>query len=155
MEKVNVAGIGIAYIRRGRGTPLVLLHGYPLDHTIWDDVAPLLEEGFDLIIPDLRGFGQSDVMEADDSIIDFASDIAAPRRPHHPDRPGKDRRRRAHARMPGPLSPAGRIGSHHPALARTLACPSLAAPDARGPHLPPRRPLAAPAGQAGTLYRGR
>src|SRR5574341_443513 len=76
MEKVNVAGIGIAYIRRGRGTPLVLLHGYPLDHTIWDDVAPLLEEGFDLIIPDLRGFGQSDVMEADDSIIDFASDIA-------------------------------------------------------------------------------
>lgn len=76
MEKVNVAGIDIAYVRRGRGTPLVLLHGYPLDHTIWDDVAPLLEEGFDLIIPDLRGFGQSDVMEADDSIIDFASDIA-------------------------------------------------------------------------------
>lgn len=76
MEKVNVAGIHIAYVRRGSGQPLVLIHGYPLDHTTWDEVAPLLEGYFDLIIPDLRGFGESDVMEADDSIIDFASDIA-------------------------------------------------------------------------------
>jgi 3-oxoadipate enol-lactonase len=76
MEKVNIAGINIAYIRRGHGMPLVLIHGFPLDHTIWDEIAPMLEEDFDLIIPDLRGFGQSDVMEADDSIIDFASDIA-------------------------------------------------------------------------------
>src|SRR5258708_5086845 len=75
MEKTNVAGIEIAYERRGKGVPLVLIHGYPLDHSIWDEVAPLLENDFDLIIPDLRGFGQSDVMEADDSIIEFASDI--------------------------------------------------------------------------------
>jgi 3-oxoadipate enol-lactonase len=76
MEKVNVDGINIAYVRRGHGAPLVLIHGYPLDHSIWDEVAPLLEDEFDLIIPDLRGFGQSDVMEADDSIIDYASDVA-------------------------------------------------------------------------------
>ncbi len=76
MEKMKVAGINIAYERRGQGSPLVLIHGYPLDHTTWDEVAPLLEKDFDLIIPDLRGFGESDVMEADDSIIDFASDIA-------------------------------------------------------------------------------
>ena len=75
MEKTNIAGIEIAYVRRGQGEPLVLIHGYPLDHTTWDEVAPLLENDFDLIIPDLRGFGQSDVMEADDSIIEFASDI--------------------------------------------------------------------------------
>lgn len=76
MEKVNVAGIDIAYVRRGKGSPLVLIHGYPLDHSIWDEIAPLLEEDFDLIIPDLRGFGQSDLTEADDSIVDYASDIA-------------------------------------------------------------------------------
>lgn len=76
MEKVNVDGINIAYVHQGRGAPLVLIHGYPLDHTIWDEVAPLLKEDFELIIPDLRGFGESDVMEADDSIIGFASDIA-------------------------------------------------------------------------------
>ncbi len=74
--KVNVDGLDIAYIRRGRGTPLVLIHGYPLDHSIWDEIAPLLSDDFDLIIPDLRGFGGSDLIEADQSIIDYASDIA-------------------------------------------------------------------------------
>lgn len=76
IPKTNVDGINIAYVRRGRGVPLVLIHGYPLDHSIWDEVTLLLEQDFDLIIPDLRGFGDSDVMEADDSIIGFASDIA-------------------------------------------------------------------------------
>jgi 3-oxoadipate enol-lactonase len=76
MQKLNIAGINIAYERRGHGEPLVLIHGYPFDHTIWDEVAPLLENDFDLIIPDLRGFGQSDLMEADSSIVDFASDLA-------------------------------------------------------------------------------
>ncbi len=76
IKKVNIDGINLAYARRGQGAPLVLIHGYPLDHSIWEELAPLLEHDFDLIIPDLRGFGQSDVMEADDSILDYASDIA-------------------------------------------------------------------------------
>ncbi len=76
MEKIKIAGINIAYARRGKGAPLVLIHGYPLDHSIWNDVVPLLEENFDLITPDLRGFGQSDVAEEDDSIVGYASDIA-------------------------------------------------------------------------------
>jgi len=33
MEKIKVNGITLAYTRRGQGTPLVLVHGYPLDHT--------------------------------------------------------------------------------------------------------------------------
>src|SRR5512141_595906 len=76
MTKANIDGINLAYARRGEGSPLVLIHGYPLDHSIWDEVAPLLEHDFELIIPDLRGFGQSDVMQADQSILDYASDIA-------------------------------------------------------------------------------
>ena len=76
MQKVNVDGINIAYARRGHGAPLVLIHGYPLDHSIWDPLAPFLEHNFDLIIPDLRGFGASDAMQADHSIVDYASDIA-------------------------------------------------------------------------------
>jgi len=76
IKRVNVDGINLAYVRRGTGASLVLIHGYPLDHSIWDELAPLLEHDFDLIIPDLRGFGESDVMEADDSIIDYASDLA-------------------------------------------------------------------------------
>ena len=76
MEKVNVNGIQIAYIRKGTGVPLVLVHGYPLDHTIWNEVLPLLENDFDIILPDLRGFGSSDVIESQYKISDMAADIA-------------------------------------------------------------------------------
>ncbi len=55
---------------------MVLLHGYPLDRAIWDEVAQVLEDEHDLIIPDMRGFGVSDVMEADRSIMAYASDVA-------------------------------------------------------------------------------
>ena len=75
-QKMNVDGMNIAFARQGKGTPLVLLHGYPLDHSMWDEIVPLLDGEFDLIIPDLRGFGESDAMEADNSIIDYATDIA-------------------------------------------------------------------------------
>lgn len=76
MEKVNVNGIEIAYERRGQGTPLVLLHGFPLDHHLWDDVAPLLADRFDVITPDLRGFGESTTVDSAYDMDDYASDIA-------------------------------------------------------------------------------
>ena len=76
MENVKVNGINMAYERRGRGEPLVLIHGYPLDRTTWNEVASLLETYFDLIIPDLRGMGQSDTMDKTYTITDLASDIA-------------------------------------------------------------------------------
>jgi pimeloyl-ACP methyl ester carboxylesterase len=76
MEKVNVNGIQIAYNRTGSGKPLVLVHGYPLDHTTWNEVVPLLKNDFDLILPDLRGFGQSEVIESQYKIVDMAADIA-------------------------------------------------------------------------------
>ena len=76
MEKASINGIQIAYTRKGTGKPLVLVHGYPLDHTIWDKILPLLENNFDIITPDLRGFGQSDVVESQYSIADMAADIA-------------------------------------------------------------------------------
>src|SRR5690242_11958198 len=76
MEKINVKDIQLAYERRGKGTPLVLLHGYPLDHHLWDEVAPLLEDTFDVILPDLRGFGESTTVDSPYSMDDYASDIA-------------------------------------------------------------------------------
>lgn len=76
MEKINVNDIELAYTRRGEGTPLVLLHGYPLDSHLWDDVAPLLEDTFDLILPDLRGFGKSTTVDSPYTMDDYASDIA-------------------------------------------------------------------------------
>lgn len=76
MEKIKINDIELAYTRRGKGTPLLLLHGYPLDHHLWDDVAPLLEDTFDLILPDLRGFGESTTADSPFTMDDYASDIA-------------------------------------------------------------------------------
>lgn len=76
MKKILVNDVSIAYERRGKGTPLVLVHGFPLDHTSWNEVAPLLENKFDLIIPDMRGFGQSTPTESPYTISDLADDIA-------------------------------------------------------------------------------
>jgi pimeloyl-ACP methyl ester carboxylesterase len=77
METINVNGIRLAYERRGTGSPLVLLHGYPLDHHLWDEVVPLLQDTFDLIVPDLRGFGKSSAVDSFYTMEDIASDIAA------------------------------------------------------------------------------
>lgn len=76
MDKININGIKLAFARHGKGTPLVLLHGYPLDHHLWDEVMPLLKDTFDLIIPDLRGFGESTTIDTPYTMDDFAADIA-------------------------------------------------------------------------------
>ena len=39
MEAINLNGFELAYTRFGDGVPLILIHGYPLDHTIWYDVV--------------------------------------------------------------------------------------------------------------------
>jgi haloacetate dehalogenase len=43
----------------GAGPPLLLLHGYPQTHLAWHRVAPRLMRNFTVIVPDLRGYGQS------------------------------------------------------------------------------------------------
>lgn len=77
MQKIDVNGVKIAYDRHGSGQPLVLLHGYPLDHRIWNEIVPLLEDDFDMLLPDLRGFGQSEVVEEQYTLADMAADVAA------------------------------------------------------------------------------
>ena len=59
-------GRQIAVRQAGTGVPLILLHGFPLDHSMWDGQWALLAPGgildgvARLIVPDLAGFGDSD-----------------------------------------------------------------------------------------------
>src|SRR5262249_9799015 len=76
MQRVHINDIDIAYTRHGAGTPLLLLHGYPLDGSIWSEIVPLLQERFDLIIRDLRGFGESGTGAGSTSMDDYAADVA-------------------------------------------------------------------------------
>lgn len=66
------------HISMGTGESIaILLHGYPMNHHLWDFVAPLLADDMRLIIPDLRGFGQSSVKGALDlSLQNMADDVA-------------------------------------------------------------------------------
>ncbi len=58
---IVVSGTRIhARVREHAGRPvLLLLHGYPETHVMWHKVAPRLEAHFSLVIPDLRGYGDS------------------------------------------------------------------------------------------------
>src|SRR5262245_17163355 len=67
----------IAYLREGEGGyPLLLLHGWPETKRIWwRNVAPLAAAGFEVIVPDLRGYGDSDVSTEDrHDIAEFSLD---------------------------------------------------------------------------------
>jgi pimeloyl-ACP methyl ester carboxylesterase len=55
----------------------MLIHGFPLDHSIWNQTAELLKSDFDLILPDLRGFGESSAVDAVYTMTDMADDLAA------------------------------------------------------------------------------
>jgi 3-oxoadipate enol-lactonase len=66
----------LAYTRQGNGAPLVLVHGFPLDHTIWEPLLPYLTPHFDVILPDLSGFGDSPALETAPAMDAFATTLA-------------------------------------------------------------------------------
>ncbi len=76
MDTVAVNGINLAYTRLGKGTPLMLVHGFPLDSSSWNELIPYLKDHFDLILPDLRGFGKSTTVEAPYTLSEMADDLA-------------------------------------------------------------------------------
>src|SRR2546422_10929468 len=59
-----------------KGLPLVLLHGYPFDHTMWERVIAHLDAGMKSIVPDLRGFG-SNRASGEPSLDAMADDVSA------------------------------------------------------------------------------
>lgn len=63
--------------RSGRGAPLVLLHGVGLDHTLWDELAPLLEARFDVLRYDLLGHGAAPGIHGVARIEDFIAQLDA------------------------------------------------------------------------------
>jgi pimeloyl-ACP methyl ester carboxylesterase len=54
-------GLTLAVQDEGQGQPVLLLHGFPDSSHLWrDQVAALVKAGMRAIVPDLRGFGESD-----------------------------------------------------------------------------------------------
>lgn len=71
-----INGINMAYDDTGEGTPLLLIHGFPLCRAMWrPQVNKLPLAGCRVIAPDLRGFGESDAPEGPYSMEIFADDV--------------------------------------------------------------------------------
>lgn len=67
--------VNLFYEEIGFGFPVILLHGYPLDHTIWNPLLPLLNNKVRLILPDLRGHGRSAAPDGVYFMQDMAEDV--------------------------------------------------------------------------------
>lgn len=59
-SRIPVGEVTLNVWRAGQGAPLILLHGFPQNHRAWARVAPAFARHFDVIVPDLRGYGASD-----------------------------------------------------------------------------------------------
>ena len=76
MKTQTVNGVDLAFVDQGLGRPVVLVHGFPLDHTMWNAQIDALSENYRVIVPDLRGFGQSGVTGGTVTMQQFADDLA-------------------------------------------------------------------------------
>lgn len=65
-ERIDVGDVTLNVRRGGSGPAVVMIHGYPQTHVMWHKVAPSLAETHTLVMPDLRGYGDSDCPPSDD-----------------------------------------------------------------------------------------
>ncbi len=78
MNKISMDRTTLAYDDNGSGQPLLLIHGFPLNRTMWrPQVAALTKAGYRVITPDLRGFGESRMTAAAVNMSSYADDIIA------------------------------------------------------------------------------
>ena len=74
MVRYDVGGLTLAADVRGDGPALLLIHGFPLDRSLWAHQVATLS-GWRRIAPDLRGFGASDLPAGGGKIETYADDM--------------------------------------------------------------------------------
>ena len=71
-RRITTSGAEINLVVGGSGPPLLLLHGYPQSHVMWHKVAPRFAEEFTVVVPDLRGYGDSSKPPGDPEHANYA-----------------------------------------------------------------------------------
>lgn len=75
MPTVRVGDIQMAYDDVGEGLPLILIHGSPFNRSMWRPQVEYFRSQYRLIVPDLRGYGDTTVVAGKTTLEDFAGDI--------------------------------------------------------------------------------
>lgn len=78
MERKNISTAKfpkLSYTMHGKGDPIVLLHGFPLDGSLWDKVIAPLAKDYMLIVPDMPGSGDSTFAGEELSIEEMAEAV--------------------------------------------------------------------------------
>jgi 3-oxoadipate enol-lactonase len=75
-QQVKSGDAEIAYRVVGEGPPVVLLHPFPVNHEFWLPVAQMLAPRYRVVLPDMRGHGDSGVGEGPATVEKHAADIA-------------------------------------------------------------------------------
>lgn len=73
--QTTVMGRVVAYDERGEGIPVVLVHGFPLNRMIWEAQWEGLDKHARIIAPDLRGFGESEMVAGTTTVGTYADDV--------------------------------------------------------------------------------
>jgi 3-oxoadipate enol-lactonase len=70
-----IRGRRLGYTDEGTGTPVVLLHAFPLSRAMWAPQIPALARRVRVITVDLRGHGESDVSDGTVALSEFADEV--------------------------------------------------------------------------------
>jgi 3-oxoadipate enol-lactonase len=76
MTVIRIDNIQMAYTDSGMGRPVVLIHGYPFNRSLWNEQVAELSHSYRVIVPDLRGFGESDSSTGPATMDRMAQDVA-------------------------------------------------------------------------------
>jgi 3-oxoadipate enol-lactonase len=76
MTLARIDDIQMAYTDSGIGRPVVLIHGYPFNRTLWNEQVAALSTSYRVIAPDLRGFGECDASDGVATMNRLAQDVA-------------------------------------------------------------------------------
>ena len=75
MPQIHLRGIQVNYEDQGGGDPIVFVHGHPFDHTMWKYQVSRFSPAYRLVMPDLRGYGKTDVTPGRVMMDEMALDI--------------------------------------------------------------------------------
>lgn len=76
MSLIRIDDIQMAYTDTGVGRPIVLIHGYPFNRTLWNEQVAALSTSYRVVVPDLRGFGESESSPGPATMNRLAQDVA-------------------------------------------------------------------------------